>query len=123
MKNFLFKNYKKYASRFCTGDVGIECYKWLKAAKMQVAYFLDNSLARKYELMEDLPIKNPMILEKDRNKVKVLIATIDYPREIGNQLEKLGFRKNIDYINFEEVQRRIILKYVEEKMPLILTKR
>lgn len=120
LKKFLEE--KEAYAIFCTGDLGIECYKWLKAAKMQVAYFLDNSLVRQNELVENLPIKNPMILEKDKNKVKVLIATIDYPREIGNQLEKLGLRKNIDYINFEEVQRKIILKYVEEKMPLILTK-
>lgn len=108
---------------FCTGDVGVECYKWLKAAKMPVAYFLDNSLVRQNELLENLPIKNPVILEKDKNKVKILIATIDYPKEIGNQLEKLGLRENMDYINFEEVQRQVILKYVEEKMPLILTKK
>jgi hypothetical protein len=107
---------------FCTGDVGVECYKWLKAAKMSVTYFLDNSLVRQNELLENLPIKNPAILKKDKNKVKVLIATIDYPKEIENQLEKLGLRENVDYINFEEVQRQIILKYVEEKMPLILTK-
>lgn len=114
-------NKKTYAI-FCTGDVGVECYKWLKAAKMSVAYFLDNSLVRQNELLENLPIKNPAILVKDKNKVKVLIATVDYPKEIGNQLEKLGLRENMDYINFEEVQRQIILKYVEEKIPLILTK-
>ncbi|WP_342550771.1 glycosyltransferase [Lysinibacillus sp. FSL M8-0216] len=63
----------------------------------EVAYFVDND-ERKYRtiFLDKLVNKPSSILSENKDNIAVIIASM-YTKEIGNQLKKLGFEKDIHF--------------------------
>ncbi|WP_418301554.1 glycosyltransferase [Lysinibacillus fusiformis] len=63
----------------------------------EVAYFVDND-ERKYRtiFLDKLVNKPSSILSENKDDIAVIIASM-YTKEIGNQLKKLGFEKDIHF--------------------------
>lgn len=89
---------------FGSGKEGLSCYRWLKKGKIPIRCFLDNDIKKQGFYIKDLVVKAPHSEFIRRNNIKILIATKMYQKEIIEQVEKMGFVKEKDFIDFAELK-------------------
>ncbi|MDD1503982.1 glycosyltransferase family 8 protein [Lysinibacillus sp. CNPSo 3705] len=69
----------------------------VKKLPFEVVYFIDNNQLKHGTLFLDKQINKPdEILSENKDDIAIIIASM-YTKEIGNQLKKLGFEKDIHF--------------------------
>jgi len=76
---------------FGAGPAG---YEFLKKMSIPIAYVVDNDSSKWNETFQQIPVRNPEVLLNEDKKSTVVIISIKEVREITEQLNALGFRKN-----------------------------
>ena len=94
-----------------TGYYGDKCRKLFESAHFNIEAFLDNDKNKIGNLNNGIPIKD--FRECEINSM-IVISTCDYHREIGRQLENLGFIKNRDYISYYSLMMQIASKGIKK---------
>lgn len=84
----------------------------LRRLQISVAALWDNDPGKWGQRIDGIQIRNPAQLKPGQNTV--IIASVDYERQIGLLLEQKGFKKGEDYLPYSELRRRI-LRAAEEK--------
>jgi len=84
---------------FGTGKSGEEAFDYARERGWAVAYFVDNNKIRCGESVRGVKIKAPTVLQnKDFNLI--VVASIPGKSAISEQLDKMGFAYQADYIYF-----------------------
>lgn len=69
-----------------------------------VSYIVDNNRNRWGELYHGKEIRDPKVLKNEKLGTYIVLITSKYFMEIGRELEGLGLKKDVDYINLFELR-------------------
>lgn len=85
-------------SKLILFGTGSHAERIVKNLPFEVAYFIDNNDLKHGTLFLDKPVNTPdsILNENNKDDIAIVIASM-YTKEIGNQLKKLGFEKDIHF--------------------------
>ena len=84
-------------SKLILFGTGSHAERIVRNLSSEVAYFIDNNELKYGTLFLGKPVYKPnSILSENKDDIAVVIASM-YTKEIGNQLKKLGFEKDIHF--------------------------
>lgn len=87
----------QFGSKLILFGTGSHAERIEKNLSYEVAYFIDNNELKHGTLFLDKPVNKPdSILSENKDDIAIVIASM-YTKEIGNQLKKLGFEKDINF--------------------------
>jgi acetyltransferase-like isoleucine patch superfamily enzyme len=68
----------------------------LRLLSFDAEFYLDNDISKQDKYQLGIKIYHPIILESDNNNLVILISSMYYD-EISQQLDAMGFKKELDY--------------------------
>ena len=90
---------------FGSGGFGIECFRLLRQLGFRVGCFWDNDPKKWGTSCEGIDIKPPYEIVKGTSKI--IVSTEKYFDEISKQLADVGLEAATDYIDYNEIRRKI----------------
>lgn len=106
---FLKKIIRKFKSNniiiFCAGNYGRTVWEYFNKNGLNIKIIIDNNIKYKNQKINEIKIKNPIYLKKNRNKLsrfKILICNkkANEAQKIISQMKKIGYkRKNLYHFN------------------------
>lgn len=94
-----------------TGYYGDKCRKLFESVNFSIEAFLDNDKNKIGNLNNGIPIKDFKTCEISS---MIVISTCDFYKEIGQQLDNLGFDENKDYISYYSLMMQIASKGIKK---------
>ena len=92
-------------SIFGCGNFGRECFRILQQGGISVECFWDNNPQSWGTVCSGLEVKSPGEIENTR--MKIIIATELYFKDISRQLKALGMKNDEDYINYNDIRHKV----------------
>lgn len=96
---------------FGAGSVGLECFQFLKDMNVSVNCFLDNDESKYGAMFMERPILR--CAKKEEANHYIVVAVMNYQKEIIGQLEEMDYQKNKDFCMYDDMVENIFEKVKE----------
>jgi len=97
---------------FGAGNVGAECFRFLKEMKIPVECFLDNDEEKCCEMFLERPVRKCAV--KNENENYIVVAVMNYQEEVVKQLEKMKYQRERDFCLYSDIVEKIFKKIKEK---------
>lgn len=94
--------YEKYIL-FGAGYLGKGLGKWLECNHIPFQGYCDNNEEIQSNRIDGYPVMRPKELMQYKGKVKIIVSILSDVKEVLHQLQKMGFKYDVDYITFEDI--------------------
>jgi len=95
------------------GEDGKRCLDLLRVANVKIDCIYDKGKIA-LKSLAGISIKNPSDNEVKKGKSIIIVASKYYELEIAEYLKKMGLKKNIDFLFFDEMEEIVTKEYYEK---------